>query len=335
MPIGCCGSRPLSLQGLLAEADFYPARSPQGQRARAKLAYGIAAGKAAQQGNMPAYRRAMEGLNGLGTFTAGTAALAAASSAVRAAATRAAASAPRPPTALQLGAQASAYVNLVVTLVNVGTNIARAAAGTDTNATNIAAAIDMIVGWIRALLTGGALTVPSSLSPDVLNGMADFCARKNDFQSPINLGLQAIVVALRGAAVAPGADVSGLTNAADAIDAIRTRIVSLLDGLCTAVTGAGGVAPSSTDCSGIANAIYDAAQGGCVCKPGFVASTTVPDQCDPAPYVLFPTPGSAPPPTVFVPFALRPTGSGSSAPKSSAAPLLAVGAGLLAWKFLF
>src|SRR5512146_2347683 len=65
--IGCCG-RPVSLAGLLAEADFYPAQSPQGRVARAKLAYTIAAGRAAQRGNRPAYDRAMKSLNGLGNL---------------------------------------------------------------------------------------------------------------------------------------------------------------------------------------------------------------------------------------------------------------------------
>ena len=64
MSLGCCG-RPVSIAGLAELADMYPPRSPQGRRARARLAYTIVAAKAAQAGNRQAYERAMHGLRGL------------------------------------------------------------------------------------------------------------------------------------------------------------------------------------------------------------------------------------------------------------------------------
>lgn len=313
--LGCCGQSRVSLRGMISEADTYPANTARGRVARQKLAYAVAAGRAAQIGNKVAYSRAMNGLGslgGLGTFTAGSAAFSTAAARVTAAA-HAATATPTPVPAASLGSQLSTYTSLVAGLINIGTSIARTAGGDP----NVTAAIDMVVGWLRAILTGSSTVTIPTLTPDLLNGLADFCAHKDQIQNPIDLGLTAIASVVRGVGIASRD--TGAQAAADAIDLVRGRAVGLLNSLCTAVVAAGGVAP--VDCSSIAHAVYDAAQGGCVCGPNFMASPTVADTCIPAPVVFVPTGGST---TTYIPTVFHPAAAKSSivVPAAAAAAAL-------------
>lgn len=219
MNVGCCG-RPVSLAGLLAEADFYPALSPQGRAVRARLAYTIAAGKAAQAGNRPAYERALSGLRGLGRFQSSDPAFAAASSGVTAAVRTAASS---PTTLPQALTSASGYVNLVAGLASLATSIAQSAGG-DQNAID---AVNTTVSWIRSLLTGSTPTIPT-MSPDLLNGFVDFCRIKPTMTAILYPIIDAVVVGLRAGAIRD----PGMGQAADALDFIKGRITTLLDGIC-------------------------------------------------------------------------------------------------------
>lgn len=226
MAIGCCGKRSVSLQGLLAEADSYPASSPAGRAARAKLAYGIAAGKAAQAGNRPAYERAMRGLSGLGLFTSTSDPHIA--DRVRAAITPVTTT---PPVTLS---QLSGYANLILTFSNAITNVAAIVPGSDANAI---AVTRTVISWIQALISGTAPRLPT-LDANTLNGFVTLCSAQGvTVKGLIDLAFGAIIAGLTTAA-SPAPIGSGDANAgriAVQLTTIQTRLDNMFDGICAAV----------------------------------------------------------------------------------------------------
>lgn len=305
MTIGCCGyggPRRFSLSGFLAEADAYPPSSPQGQAARARLAYGIAAGKAAQAGNRPAYERAMRGLAGLGTGSP-TPGFHGDASAARAQITAAvSAAAPSPVSLSATLTGISGYVDLVASLATLGTSIAQSSGGDQ----NTIDAINTVVSWLRSILTGAVPTVPT-LSDSMLNGFVDFCRIKTQMTNVLYPLLDGVILTLRGVAVRD----AGAREAADALTLIKSRVVTLLDGICRAPQIAaamaasmsqtcadGSVIPSSSTCATDAqcrasdpNTIAHGA--GCACANGLL---------DPArPYMGCRPVAGTPGPTAAVP----------------------------------
>lgn len=327
MPIGCCGNR-VSLAGLLAEADFYPASSPQGRAARAKLAYGIAAGQAARVGNRAAYERAMKGLAGLGAlgiFMSSDPVTAQRASTAVTTAVRTATTGVSIPAALS---GASQYVNLVASVANLGTSIARSACnGCDTNAIN---AIDTVISWVRAILTGSAPTLPT-LGPNELNGFVQFCLVKDAIWTILDPLMQAAVTGLRAGAIRD----AGLGQAADVLDLIRQRIGTMFNGICTAIASQmPAPTPPTPGTSGCpANSTFDAASNTCSCLPGYSSAIT-PGQCvavPTSPYrpglfpgvrPISPSPVNLPPP---------PAGGPPAQPPKSSAAVVAIPAAIAAW----
>jgi len=228
MPIGCCGNRPVSLAGLLADADFYPAQSPQGRTARAKLAYGIVAGRAAQMGNMPAYRRAMAGLNGLGDAASDAAAGAAATQQITQLMQSTTGGSAR---VSAVAGQVRTWVNLITGLANLGTAIGSAAGG-DANAIRVA---NMVIGWVRSIGNGTIPPIPT-LNANDLAGLVNYC---NNIRPVIDGGLQA-GFGIATAAIQSTNHGSGDANAMNALNTLQTWLIGgpsggggLLNALCT------------------------------------------------------------------------------------------------------
>lgn len=320
--LGCCGCGPnrIWLRGLLSAADTYPATSPQGRLARQRLAYGVAAAKAAQVGNKAAYSRALSGLQslgGLGTVPSTADAAALGTGLNRLIGTLSGSAQFR----AQLAA-ASGYINLVLSAAQIGTGIASSACNgcdrTGIDATNL------IISIIRTLLSGGTPTVPT-MSVDTLNGFVQFCRYKDAVKGGVDAAFGIASVA---------ASAANNAGAASALNAVQGFVDNLLDGICAIPQVAASISTGGDpgNCSQIPNAQYDASVGGCNCKPGFQPSATVANQCDPAPFVLSPTPSVPTVRAVFHP-STSGGGGGAPAPKSSIVlPAAATAAAL--WWFL-
>jgi len=309
--IGCCGRR-TSLAGLLAEADFHPASSPQGRAARAKLAYTIAAGKAAQVGNRPAYDRAMRSLGelgGLGLFTSSDPVVTQRSATAVTAAVRAASSTSVSATLTQIGP----WADVIASLANLGTAIAGAVPGADQNTIN---AINTIVSWIRAILRGTAPTIPT-LDANLLNGFVMFCAFKPAAWGILNPILVAGVTGLR----VQGVRDASAAQAADVLELVRSRLGTMLDGLCAAVAAQApapvpGATPANCTAAGAVgdNWVFRPATNECACADGYMSAPG--NTCVPIPvgggYHYVPTP-------VRIQLRVR-CADGSSAPTADLCP---------------
>lgn len=282
--IGCCG-RQVSLQGLVAQADAYPARSPRGQRARARLAYTIVAGKAAQAGNREVYQRAMAGLRGLGAegdgiSTHGTVAdpTVAAAAAPAITATLTSIFAQAAPSASASFRQLQSWTGVLMALARIGTSIAGAFPTADRNAINVA---NHILSWIGTLINGTAPTIPP-LDAAAVQGLVGFCQFKEIVRTAIGvpLGLAAGIITADAAANSRAPDAGALA----ALDSIRVWTDAIVNGICNipqiaAAAGAVEADRQNTICmTTTPNSVWDPAYngGGCVCAPGFVARARAP-----------------------------------------------------------
>lgn len=277
--LGCCGSsRPLPLAALIARADAYPASSPKGRAARARLAYTIAAHKASQAGNGYALERALAGLRGVDLAdgptltTHGTVdAQAATDAAVAAAPQIRATLSSLVSTFGSSGAsaaltQASAYISIVLGFVNVGTGIG-AAAGGDANAIRV---VNMIVSWIRTLLTGSTPTIPD-LDANTIRGLIAFCQFKD------------LVNGMIGSAIGAGSAYAGQQRDANAVTALATIgawLTGIVDGICnisqvrTAMAAQSEAARAAALCARTPNSRINPTSGLCECAPGFTPGGT-------------------------------------------------------------
>ncbi len=259
MNMGCCGRSTTAL-GLLAEADAFPPSHPRGAKARRRIAYSVAAYKAKQAGNREAYARALSGLRGLDLADAASDAAAAQSAMGRlfnlTGNTQFTAAL----------SQAQPVINIVLAAAGLGTGIAASVPGADQNAIT---AINMVISWIRTLLQGGTPTIPN-FDANTLNGFVGFCVWKPTVKGVVDAAFSAAALA-----AATNSGVSG------ALNTVRGLIDNVLDGICSIPQIASAVQTGTPgNCSGITNAVWDAAAGGCVCGPGYTASTTVADRCD-------------------------------------------------------
>lgn len=256
--IGCCGNTPrISIGALLEAADALPASTPQGIVARRRLAYAIAAGKAAQAGNRSAYAKAMRGFEGLGLTTASTGFHTAVSAVV---------TGRRADAAFQHALNdARTYITLVTTLASAGTSIARIGChDCDVNAINV---IDMVISWVNALVSGAPVSIPPLTDPGTLAGFLVFCGIKETVKGAINLAFTGAIAAA-----------SGDRTARNALMAVRDALNGVIDGICAAVAAnvvsdAPPPPPPAPDfCSGVTNATGSDGAGGCTCGPGTVWS---------------------------------------------------------------
>ncbi len=221
--MGCCGYGPrrVSIAGLLADADFHPANTPQGRRARARLAYSVAAAQAARTNNPSAYRRALSGLANLGdeiTSTDSSAAAQGINGALQRLGTNA--------SFRNSLSQASAYIGLALNAASLGTGIAATACnGCDRTGIDV---VNNVISWIRALMNGSVPSV-SGLTPEQLNGFVDFCAVKDQIKGAAQIAFTAASAAANAAAAGGTA---GAAQAATALDTIQSFIGSFLDSIC-------------------------------------------------------------------------------------------------------
>lgn len=286
--MGCCGGPRVSIPGLVAAADLYPATTPYGRRARARLVYTLAAGRAAKIGNQVAYQRAMAGLRGLGDeggstlTTHGTIvdpAVAAAQAEPISATLRSIINQAAPGSAATFR-QASAYIEIVLGLVNVGTAIGGAAGG-DANAIRT---INMIVSWVRTLISGSAPTIPT-LDAAAVQGLVGFCRFKDMIVGITDGAFSA------GRAAALAASNQG---GADALETLRVWISGILDGICripqirealaaqTAAVTAADIAARDAACRASSPmSRYDAAAAKCVCVAGYRDRGSAAEGCYP------------------------------------------------------
>ena len=221
--MGCCGYGPrrVSIAGLLADADFHPANTPQGRRARARLAYSVAAAQAARTNNPSAYRRALSGLANLGdeiTSTDSSAAAQGINGALQRLGTNA--------SFRNSLSQASAYIGLALNAASLGTGIAATACnGCDRTGIDV---VNNVISWIRALMNGSVPSV-SGLTPEQLNGFVDFCAVKDQIKGAVQIAFTAASAAANAAAAGGTA---GAAQAATALDTIQSFVGSFLDSIC-------------------------------------------------------------------------------------------------------
>jgi hypothetical protein len=208
MNVGCCG-RPVSIAGLAELADMYPPTSPQGRRARARLAYTIVAAKAARAGDRRMYARAMHGLSGLGDLDLPTLL------------TQAGVSPAQFDSAL---ATARPYMNALLALASAGDAIAAQIPGADQTVVNV---INMVIGWIRGILNSTPtnpfhFTLSGvTLDPNTLHGFTQFCVWRGTITTAIN-------VAMSTAMLAASSD----ANAQQALTLIGSVLTGIVDGIC-------------------------------------------------------------------------------------------------------
>lgn len=282
MQMGCCGSRPVSIGALLVAADSLPPNTVAGRRARARLAYTIAAAKAAQVGNRRAYAKAMRGLGELGTggpTTGYHGSVSTASARVTAAVTHAASG----PSLAQVGAQIGAVVNMLASLAGIAASIAQAAGG---DATAVAVA-NTVVSWVRAIVNGTPPTIPT-LDANTLGGFVDFCRVGAPIKTAVDLTIGGVITGLSASIAAAG--VAGRTPNASEVTAVAVltsilqRLDGMFDGICAAVAQQATPVPgaSSPQCvaAGVIgdNWVFDPVANTCNCAPGY-SSAISPGQC--------------------------------------------------------
>jgi hypothetical protein len=271
--LGCCGSRPLSIAGLLEAADALPPDTRHGLIARRRLAYTIAAAKAAQVGNRAMYGRALKGLSEVGLFTSSDPHLATAGTRI-ATTVRAAA---RGPSLSQTATQIASVVTLLASLADLAATVAGAAGGDPRAVT----AAHTVTSWIRAIVNGTPPTIPT-LDANTLNSFVSFCAVSTPVKALVDTAFGIAILELtREASPRPvGNGDAGAGTAATVLTTILQRLDAMLDGLCAAVaTQAAPPPPAAMDCSSVPNAVPDGA-GGCTCAPGY-SSAIQPGQCLP------------------------------------------------------
>jgi len=267
----CCGSSPrVSLQGLVAQADAHPANSPQGRHARAKLAYTIVAAKAAQAGNRPMFHRAMGSLRGLGDgptlSTHGTVATpegaAEAAPAIRATLESLIAQG-GDPAARAIFTQLQTVGGVLAGLASLGTEIASRVSGSDPRAI---AAANMVISWVRTLLSGSAPTIPT-LSANEVQSLVAFCRVAPDVQ----IGVTSVFSAASIATAAAGN--SGATNA---LLSLQAWIEAILTGICNIpqIRTATTAVSAAASCAALGPHWTTDAENSCVCEPGYRREST-------------------------------------------------------------
>jgi hypothetical protein len=295
--IGCCGSPRVvpasSLEGLVAQADAYPKSSTRGRQARMRLAYSVVAAKAAQSGNHAAYARAMGALRGLGDGSSATLSTHGTIAEPETAAAEAPAIRATLTSLINTVTGGSAQVSatwrqiqgiggILTGLAQIATGIASAVPGSDPNAV---AAANMVISWVRSLLTGTAPTVPT-LDARTVQGLVSFCRFRSAINGIVLASTGAIITALTAPA-ATGGTVD--TNAVTAVTTIGTWITGIVDGICNIpqVVAAAAALEGPARCAAIGpNVVFNATTGLCECAMGFSPQNCTPTggcQCLPRP----------------------------------------------------